>query len=88
MFDTFYLYNNTYVIHEAIMLRRYDTMLCRYNVVLSTPNSHSARVGTYGLNPILRGDPSSVVGYYGLFKKKVKLNFCIPSKENHGSGGV
>lgn len=34
--------------------------------MLAVPNSHSASVGTYGHNPLLRGAPSHAVGHSGL----------------------
>lgn len=38
----------------------------------SVPNTHLASVGAYGLNPVLRGNPSLALGQYGLLMMIMK----------------
>lgn len=37
------------------------------------PNPHLARMGTYGLSPLLKGDPSPTVGHCGLLMIKLRI---------------
>lgn len=42
---------------------------------MKTSNLHSVSVGTYNLNPVLREDPKTAVGHYGLLMTDEK-NIC------------